>query len=246
MKDINYAEWVGRADLVLDEPVHRSEAGMPIGNGRTGTLVWTTPTAMRMQINRVDVFGSNRQTNSFHFHEDYCCGCGFVDVDLGSSPVFADDTTHQHLGLHDATLSLKGQDIEARVLAWHERDVIAVQVCDNREQPQPIRINLRMLREPIALRYSHRAESTLERHDDRITLGQTFTEGEHYCASSVAVRALGRPCEISQVHERELTLTLPAGNEPVTVLIASAATFDRDTDTEAAALADLDAAADFG
>ena len=246
MKDIDYREWVSRADIVLDKPVHRSEAGMPIGNGRTGTLVWTTPTAMRMQINRVDVFGCNRQTNSFHFHEDYCCGCGFVDIDFGSGDVFADDTTHQHLDLYDAALTLKGQDVEVRVLAWHERDVIAVQVHDRRGCPQPIRINLRMLREPIALRYSHRAESSFRRHNDRITLGQEFTEGKHYCASAVAVGALGRACGIKQVHERELTLTLPAVGEPVTVLIASAATFDRGDDIEATTLADLDAAADLG
>jgi len=28
---------------------------MPVGNGRMGSLVWTTPTALRFQINRVDV-----------------------------------------------------------------------------------------------------------------------------------------------------------------------------------------------
>ena len=135
MKDIDYREWVSRADIVLDKPVSRSEGGMPIGNGRTGTLVWTTPTAARMQVNRVDVFGCNRQTNSFHFHQDYCCGCGFVDVDLGDADVFADDATHQHLHLYDALLELAGRGIEVRVLAWHERDVIAVQVNDRRGRP---------------------------------------------------------------------------------------------------------------
>ena len=135
MKDIDYREWVSRADIVLDKPVSRSEGGMPIGNGRTGTLVWTTPTAARMQVNRVDVFGCNRQTNSFHFHQDYCCGCGFVDVDLGDADVFADDATHQHLHLYDALLELAGRGIEVRVLAWHERDVIAVQVHDRRGRP---------------------------------------------------------------------------------------------------------------
>ena len=246
MKDFDHAEWVGRADIVLDRPVDRSEGGMPIGNGRTGTLVWTTPTAIRMQINRVDVFGCNRQTNSFHFHEDYCGGCGFVDIDLGDADVFTDDTTHQHLGLYDALLTLRGKGVEASVLAWHERDVIAVQIRDDRETPEPIRINLCMLREPVKLTYSHRAESTFGREGNRITLGQTFTEGDYCCASSVAVGTLGRPCGIKQVNERELTLTLPAGGEPVTVLIASAGTFDRDADIEAAALADLDAAADAG
>ena len=34
---------ISAADLVYDKPVPRSEEGMPIGNGRMGTLVWTTP-----------------------------------------------------------------------------------------------------------------------------------------------------------------------------------------------------------
>ncbi len=271
MKDIDYREWVSRADIVLDKPVSRSEGGMPIGNGRTGTLVWTTPTAARMQVNRVDVFGCNRQTNSFHFHQDYCCGCGFVDVDLGDADVFADDATHQHLHLYDALLELAGRGIEVRVLAWHERDVIAVQVHDRRgrppsggpwsspkanshdsqgiepcETPQPIRINLRMLREPVKLHNSHRAESRFESRGDRALLRQEFSEDDYFCASAVAVGVLGGAAAIKQVQEREVSLCLPAGGEPVTVLIASAASFDRDADIEGAALADLDAAAERG
>jgi hypothetical protein len=46
---------VSRADLRLDRPAARSEEGLPIGNGRAGTLVWTTPSALRFQINRVDI-----------------------------------------------------------------------------------------------------------------------------------------------------------------------------------------------
>ena len=45
---------ISDADLVYNKPVPRSEEGMPIGNGRMGTLVWTTPESVRMQINRAD------------------------------------------------------------------------------------------------------------------------------------------------------------------------------------------------
>jgi hypothetical protein len=41
--DINYEELVSRASLTYDKPVNRSEEGLPIGNGRMGSLVWTTP-----------------------------------------------------------------------------------------------------------------------------------------------------------------------------------------------------------
>ena len=63
--DVDHTALVARADLVYDRPVARSEEGMPLGNGRMGSQVWTVPTALRLQINRVDVFGSDSATNSF-------------------------------------------------------------------------------------------------------------------------------------------------------------------------------------
>ena len=56
---------ISQGDLTYEKPVARSEAGIPIGNGRMGTLVWTTLTSIRMQINRVDVYANNSATNSF-------------------------------------------------------------------------------------------------------------------------------------------------------------------------------------
>ena len=55
---------VSTADLVYEKPVPRSEEGMPIGNGRMGTLVWTTPNRLRMQINRPGVYANSSATNS--------------------------------------------------------------------------------------------------------------------------------------------------------------------------------------
>ena len=48
------------SDLVYDRPAASPDAGQPIGNGRMGTMVWTTPGAIELQINRVDVFAVNR------------------------------------------------------------------------------------------------------------------------------------------------------------------------------------------
>ena len=77
---------IARANLVYNEPVKRSEEGMPLGNGRMGTLVWTTPTEIRMQINRVDVYANNSYTNSFfERNNDYCGGCAYLDIDLGEA-----------------------------------------------------------------------------------------------------------------------------------------------------------------
>src|SRR5690348_2259021 len=77
---------ISQADLIYDKPVPRSEEGVPIGNGRMGSLVWTSPTALKLQINRVDVQPMNRDTNSFvERNTDYMGGCGFVDLDLGGA-----------------------------------------------------------------------------------------------------------------------------------------------------------------
>src|SRR5689334_14972487 len=74
---------IAQADLVYDKPVPRSEEGIPIGNGRMGSLIWTSPTALKLQINRVDLQPINRDTNSFfERNTDYMGGCGFVDLDL--------------------------------------------------------------------------------------------------------------------------------------------------------------------
>jgi hypothetical protein len=72
---------VSRADLTYDTPVTRSEEGMPVGNGRTGSLVWTTPSSLKLQINRVDVHAMDSTTVSFpRADSDYGSACGLVDV----------------------------------------------------------------------------------------------------------------------------------------------------------------------
>src|SRR5580658_1753228 len=119
--DVDYRKLVSRADLVYDKPVPRSEEGIPIGNGRMGSLVWTTPTQLRFQINRVDVYASNCASNSFfERHTDYCGGCGFVDIDFGSNgeAPFPESGFPQHLSVYDGSLRIEAKGLAARVLAW--------------------------------------------------------------------------------------------------------------------------------
>ena len=63
---VDYAKLVSRADLHYFSPVTRSEEGMPVGNGTMGTLVWTTPSSLKMQINRVDVFANDASSDNFY------------------------------------------------------------------------------------------------------------------------------------------------------------------------------------
>src|SRR5438034_3415115 len=118
---IDYRALVSRADLDYDKPASRSEEGQPIGNGRMGSLVWTTPSALHFQINRVDVFGQDSSTTSFPKQDsDYASGCGYVDINVASAgdDVFTGDAFNQHLSVYDATMTARGKGLTARVLAW--------------------------------------------------------------------------------------------------------------------------------
>src|SRR6185312_10823582 len=96
--DVDFKTAISRGDLDYTNPTTRSEEGMPIGNGRMGSLVWTTPTALHFQINRCDVFGENSYTVSFpQADSDYAAGCGYLDINLVSAgdDVFAGKNFHQ-------------------------------------------------------------------------------------------------------------------------------------------------------
>ena len=147
---------VSEADLVYNKPVNRSESWMPLGNGRMGTLVWTTPFAVKMQINRNDVFAVNKSTDSFmERHSDYASGCGYVDikvVDYGDD-VFTSQHFNQHLYLYDGIMNVKEKGLTVQMIALNERDVLAVEIEDNRTIPAPVSIDLRMLR--YLMKYFH-------------------------------------------------------------------------------------------
>lgn len=239
---VDYRGLVSRADLHYDKPVSRSEEGIPVGNGRMGSLVWTTPEAIRSQISRVDVFANNSYTTSFPArHSDYCGGCAFVDIAFGGD-VFTNEKTSQHLFCYDGAADVRGDAVAANVLAWNEQDVMAFEVSDNREHPAPITAVLRMLRAPEVKTGAHTAVSKIESRDGRIILTQKFAEGDYYCGSVVAVGIVGRKTEVRTANEREIQLTAEAASGSFAIFIASAASFDPKEDIVAAALRQLAAA----
>src|ERR1043166_1271295 len=129
--NIDYRALVSRADLDNDKPATRSEEGQPVGNGRMGSLVWTTPSALHFQINRVDVFGEDSYTTSFPKQDsDYASGCGYVDINVvqAGENVFEGKKFNQHLSLYDGLMTAKGDGLTARVLAWPARDVMAIEI----------------------------------------------------------------------------------------------------------------------
>ena len=233
---------ISDADLVYDKPVPRSEEGMPIGNGRMGTLVWTTPRSLRMQINRMDVYANNSCTNSFfERHNDYCGGCGFVEIEFARE-LFPESGFPQMLSVYDGLLKVAS----AEVVAWPAQDAVAVHL------QAPAQVSLRMLRaeskyyggqlEKMVRDHvvtvqtrNHTAASRLEIRGECIVLTQEFREGDYCCKSAVAI---GKgSARITNETEARVDV------QPGTVLIASAASFDPAEDVAATALRQLEEAA---
>ncbi|MBP8261228.1 MAG: glycoside hydrolase N-terminal domain-containing protein [Verrucomicrobia bacterium] len=241
----DYRQLVSGADLTFTNPAARSESGLPVGNGRMGSLVWTTPSSLRLQINRVDVFANNCASTSFpERHTDYCGGCGFVDIEAADgAEVFPVEGTLQRLSCYEGLAAVEGKEFKTRVLAWMEKDVMAVEVSGQHAPSDAIRINLRMLRPPVVKTGRHTARSKLEIRDRRIILTQEFAEGGYFCGSAVALGVVGRDVETVRSNETTLHLAVRPGAGTFTVLIASAASFDRKADLAASAIAQLDDAA---
>jgi hypothetical protein len=260
---VDFRKLVSRANLSYDRRASRSEEGLPVGNGRMGSLVWTTPSALQFQINRDDVFAENSTTHSFpERHTDYGSSCGQVDIDFVDygEDVFAGPAFHQDLSVYDALMTARGKGVTARVLAWNERDVMAVEVDDEREQPPPINIDLRMLRYMVqylagrnyalSSRHivevqtrSHSAASKLDIRGNKIVLTQEFKEGSYYDSSAVAIEVFGRESKAKYANDFTVRLSAAPGKGRFLILIASAASFDPHQDVASRAVGQVDEAA---
>ncbi|MBC8350402.1 MAG: hypothetical protein H8E66_00340, partial [Planctomycetes bacterium] len=115
LPDVSPRELVAQADLVYETPVKRPVEGQPIGNGRMGTLVWTSPGTVSFQINRNDVFAVNRNHAGAQFGAtDYCGGCASVVLDVGGLPFAAGPSFRQRLSLYDAEAHVAGAAVNIR------------------------------------------------------------------------------------------------------------------------------------
>ncbi len=242
---IDYKELVSRSDIKLKGPVSRSEGGLPIGNGTMGSLVWTTPSSLRFQINRVDVYASNKGSKSFNARgSDYCNGLGYVDIDFSNydKEVFTDIRTRQHLNVYDAVVSVDGDGIKTKTLVWHDQDVMAIYVEDQRPRPTSIKINLRMLRPAIVNTKQHTVVSELFENGSDISLTQTFTEGDYYNKSVVTIGVEGRESITKFENESTLSLLVAPGQGAFTLFISSASSFSPEEDTVSIAQHQIDKA----
>ncbi|MGA2258138.1 MAG: hypothetical protein ABSG53_26020, partial [Thermoguttaceae bacterium] len=236
MISVDFKSLVSKADLDFKERLGgpNAERGLPVGNGRMGTLLWTAPeqSKLHIQVNHTDVFAfrnssaSTRRDRGDPGHQFYCNGCGFVDIDLGEN-VFTETAVRNHLAVYDAVAEVAGKGIRTRTFVWHRKDVIAVEITDQRSEPKPIAVDLRMLRPPVDITGPHSATSSLAAVGQDIELTQEFREkGDRPTAldlnsfTVLRARVIGRASVAAKVDERSIRLTAPAGRGPLIVLIA--------------------------
>lgn len=248
---VDYKVLVSRADITYFSPTTRSEEGLPIGNGRMGTLVWTTNNALNLQVNRVDVFAQDSYSESGSA-SDYCGGCGKIELSFGG-PVFKPDKVFkEHLSLYDGLVRVSGNSVEAEVFAWSEDDVIGIRIDDKRKDPLPINVDIRMLR-PNAdheRQYYYKATSSFQQRNERIFLVQEFSEKKFFCRSALGVDIIGREIDREKSGRVGLPfrwrIVIKPGSGPFTILISTSASFDKDKDIISEAMSKLEVAAKLG
>lgn len=248
---------VSASDLIYSRPVVRSEEGIPVGNGRMGSLVWTTPSRLHFQINRCDVYANNCSTNSFvEVHDDYCGGCAFLDIEFEGHP-FPESGFHQRLSVYDGALAIDGDGLSIHVVPSMEQDAFAITVSPRWPLEQRISVTLRMLRyetkffgrqtESLAEEHtiqvphrSHTAASQLIQDGKRIALTQVFREGDFCTKSAVAVAIQSPSAETEILNDTDIRLSVSEAGL-ITILVASAAALEENQDVKVAAFRQLDA-----
>jgi len=229
---------VSRSDLIYQAPAAQPAAGHPIGNGRMGTLVWTSPDALHFQVNRVDVFAVSKHHSALPQHgaTDYCGTCAQITVTVGGGAFEAGDEFEQRLLLYDAEASTAGRGVRARCFASAVADVLVLEIVDDRPDPEPLRVTLSKWRPARVVTGGHVATLDLETRDQRALVVQSFREASYSCASAVAVGVVGGVAGVARPNDESCTLDLPARRGTAMVLISSAASRSPEADVSAQAL----------
>jgi hypothetical protein len=186
---------IPRAELVYDRPADTPDAGQPIGNGRMGTMVWTSPDAVQLQINRADVFPVNRD----HIGQrggatDYCGGIARVMIGIGGQ-AFApsENQFQQRLSLDNAECTIKGAGVQVRTFVSARSDVLVMEIDDQRPAPEAVKITVSMLRSPEVVAGDHVATTNFADDRERIALLQRFRRFTSESPAESRLRSKRRP-----------------------------------------------------
>lgn len=240
--NMDYKSIVSTADVNYTGIITKSQYGMPIGNGRMGSLVWNNnASSLNFQINRVDVFGFASSCTGVDGNSDYGYGCGFVNVSLGGNPLTA--STKQSLSVYDGKLAIQGNGVSTDIVSDMNSDVFALKINDTRSAPSPISIDLVMLQNPDTTKGNQTATIRTSNSEGQIRLKQTFkhpaatgySKFDHYCSSAVVIDAAGRTGSVSYPDSKTVRLTLPATTGTVYVYIGSHASMNSSDDVIAMA-----------
>lgn len=249
MEDIR--SFISTADLHYQGIDRIAEAGIPIGNGRMGSLVWMDKEELHMQWNRVDVFANDASSQSFpEMDTDYSNGVGAVDISFGSGAeaVFSEQTI-QDLSVYDGKLTVRARGISLEAFMDMDRDICFFRLKDERDEPQKIRISLRTLRggsmylagkrpqvHPALQKNEistycrtgeHLAASCLKSGEDFVRLLQTFEEKEYFCQSVLEVKSFGRNGHTRIRNQWEAVWECEAQKGEFWLAIASAQSFGK-------------------
>ncbi len=235
-------QWPDSA-LVYEQPAATPDAGQPIGNGRMGTMVWTSPDAIHLQINRVDVFAVNcnhqGRPGQAGSATDYCGGIASVVMHVGGEPFAPDEkkSFRQRLSLEDAECTIEAMGLQVRCFVSADSDVLVMEVDDQRASPERLTVTVSMLRNPEVKAEENIATCTFHEDPSRIVLTQRFRERDYFNASAVAVGVMGNGVKIEQSTATSRTLVLPTSRNKQVILIASAAAWNPERDVAHAAVA---------
>lgn len=245
MISMDYARYLAPTDLHFTKPTLPIE-GIPLGNGKMGSLVWVDQSGSSLQFNfgRPDVFyrGSATTTWTDSSHIDGNSKVGWVAINFAGSPF--SNTCIQHLHTYDGYESLEGTGVSARIVPWRDHDVFAIEITDNRSFPAEISVDLKKIK-PDTLQGLYSFKSIQLQNNNRLTLRQVIsekcntgiTENDFYCSSGCIVAVQGRKATV-----KDNRLMIPAGKGKFTIFIASSASIKSQEDVIAMASAEVNAA----
>lgn len=230
--DVDHRALVSQSDLIYQSPAARPVDGQPIGNGRMGAMVWTPPSAVRLQINRCDVYATNKDGNGYWWAgpTDYCAACAAIAIDVGGQPFVAGKAFSQRLSLYAAEESIAGEGVGVRCFVSASTDVLALEIDDQRSEPQPICLTVSMWRDPKVINGDHNAQYEFVEAGDSLAVVQRFCEKDYHCASAMAACIAQDGTSLQASGEKARTIVAPAKGGKRTIFLSSAASFVPEAD----------------
>jgi hypothetical protein len=249
---------LAQQEIVFHSPAANPNEGMPIGNGRMGTLVWTQGDAIAFQLNRVDNFTTNR----FHgrdqiIHDgpdvysndpekpstDQLLSLGSLQVHFPGEQFGKGKQFTQRLSLADGRVTVHNQSqagvIEAETFVAANEDVLTLIINDARRGAESPVLSLSLWRKPFMKQGNHTVSYTLSEREGKILLLHEAKEGKFHSRYAVAIGLAGRSGIVELHGAQEALLHVGKGKKPYFILAASASTLDGVTDVAGQALSAL-------